>query len=95
MQKSISQALEKWNYDESVLNEQSQMDSQGKVKVRQDKMLNIFQLKKFARSPSSAQAIYEEKILTGRDLFNLEGQMREEVQEMINRRKKGRRSQLR
>ena len=71
------------------------MDSQGKVKVRQDKMLNIFQLKKFARSPSSAQAIYEEKILTGRDLFNLEGQMREEVQEMINRRKKGRRSQLR
>ena len=66
MQKSISMALEKWsnkNEDSvgasprgssfSVANKTDAQDASSRMK-------NIFQLNKFAKSPSSAQIIFEE-----------------------------------
>ena len=41
----------------------------------------------FVRCPSSNQVIHEEKKITNRDIFNAQGAQRDELLEIINRRK--------
>ena len=92
MQKNIAQALEDWNYDEMQMSMKSGQTGSRMVKSK-NKMKNVFQLSKFAKSPSSAQIIYEEISVSRRDLYRAQGSMREEIEEILaNRAKNGKMS---
>lgn len=71
MQKSISTALEKWTNQKEESNGGGGGATPGGssltlAKDTSGKMKNIFQLNKFAKSPSSAQIIFEEQTKNGR-----------------------------
>ena len=48
----------------------------------------MFQLSKFAKSPSSAQIIFEEKKLTGRELASMDRNLKDEIISLKKREKK-------
>ena len=73
MQKSISTALEKWTNQKEESNGGGATPGGSSLTLAKDtsgKMKNIFQLNKFAKSPSSAQIIFEEKTKNGRKSRN-------------------------
>ena len=62
MQKSITQALEKWKFDEVIQEAMLKRKNQPEEPTeKSDKFRGIGQLMKFARTPSSAQVIFEQK----------------------------------
>ena len=61
MQKSITQALEKWKFDEVIQEAMLKKKNQPEEPEKSDKFRGIGQLMKFARTPSSAQVIFEQK----------------------------------
>ena len=70
MQKSISTAIEKWTGQKEENNGAGGATPGGSsltlAKDTSGKMKNVFQLNKFAKSPSSAQIIFEEQARNGR-----------------------------
>lgn len=54
MQKSITQALEKWKFDEVIQEAMLKRKNQPDEPEKSDKFRGIGQLMKFARTPSSA-----------------------------------------
>ena len=94
MQKSISQALEKWKFEELMIenNIKGAVNTSGSNQPvqRTNKMKNALTLATFVKSPSSQQVIHEEKKITRRDIFNAQGTQQEELLAVSFRRKKKR-----
>ena len=62
MQESIEQALSKWKFDEVIQEAMLKHKQKGdESELSTDKLRGIGQLMRFARSPSSAQVIFEQK----------------------------------